>query len=62
MLSCACEYCRCPERYAVQSFECEHIIPLSQGGARLRQSGLCLWRLFVSTLVFHAASNSCTPR
>ena len=28
-----CEYCRCPERYAVQSFECEHIIPISEGGA-----------------------------
>ena len=28
-----CEYCRSPARYGVQSFECEHIIPLSQGGA-----------------------------
>lgn len=28
----ACEYCRSSERYGVQSFECEHIIPLSQGG------------------------------
>jgi hypothetical protein len=27
-----CEYCRCPVRFAVQSFECEHIVPLSQGG------------------------------
>jgi hypothetical protein len=27
-----CEYCRCPEAYALQSFECEHIIPLSRGG------------------------------
>ena len=28
-----CEYCHSPARYGVQSFECEHIIPLSQGGA-----------------------------
>jgi hypothetical protein len=28
-----CEYCRSPARYGVQSFECEHINPLSQGGA-----------------------------
>jgi 5-methylcytosine-specific restriction endonuclease McrA len=27
-----CEYCRSAAKYAVQSFECEHIIPLSQGG------------------------------
>ena len=30
-----CEYCRCPERYGVQSYECEHIIPLSEGGATI---------------------------
>jgi hypothetical protein len=27
-----CEYCRSPTRFGVQSFECEHIIPVSQGG------------------------------
>src|SRR5690606_9247604 len=27
-----CEYCRSPVKYGVQSFECEHIIPISQGG------------------------------
>lgn len=33
-----CEYCRCPERYAVQSFECEHIVPLSLGGATVLEN------------------------
>lgn len=28
-----CEYCRCPSAYAMHSFECEHIIPQSKGGA-----------------------------
>jgi hypothetical protein len=27
-----CEYCRIPTKFGVQSFECEHIIPISQGG------------------------------
>lgn len=27
-----CEYCRSPVKYGVQSFECEHIVPVSQGG------------------------------
>jgi hypothetical protein len=27
-----CEYCRSPAKYGVQTFECEHIIPSSQGG------------------------------
>jgi hypothetical protein len=27
-----CEYCLCPEAYGLQSFECEHIVPLSHGG------------------------------
>ena len=27
-----CEYCRCSVKYAVQAFECEHIIPLALGG------------------------------
>lgn len=27
-----CEYCQSPQQYAVQSFECEHIYPLSRGG------------------------------
>ena len=28
-----CEYCQCPADYSVQSFECEHIIPIASGGA-----------------------------
>ena len=28
-----CEYCKSPESYAMQSFECEHIVPISKGGA-----------------------------
>ena len=28
-----CEYCKSPVRYAVQSFECDHIIPLALDGA-----------------------------
>lgn len=28
----ACEYCRCPVRYSVQSFSVEHIIPIAKGG------------------------------
>lgn len=27
-----CEYCRSPAKYGVQSFECEHVVPTSQGG------------------------------
>ena len=27
-----CEYCQSQEHYAVQTFECEHIIPVSLGG------------------------------
>jgi hypothetical protein len=27
-----CEYCRSPVKFAVQSFECEHIVPTSLGG------------------------------
>jgi hypothetical protein len=27
-----CEYCLSPTRFGVQSFECEHIIPVSEGG------------------------------
>ena len=27
-----CEYCRSPVKFAVQSFECEHIIPVVSGG------------------------------
>lgn len=27
-----CEYCRSSVKFGVQSFECEHIVPLSQGG------------------------------
>jgi hypothetical protein len=27
-----CEYCRSPVAYGVQSFECEHIVPVSHGG------------------------------
>ena len=27
-----CEYCYSSMKYAVQSFECEHIVPLTQGG------------------------------
>ncbi len=27
-----CEYCKSPVRYAVQSFECDHIIPLALDG------------------------------
>jgi len=27
-----CEYCKSPVQYAVQSFECEHIIPVTLGG------------------------------
>lgn len=27
-----CEYCQSPARYGVQSFECEHIIPISKEG------------------------------
>ena len=27
-----CEYCRSSVKYAVQSFECEHIVPLTLGG------------------------------
>ena len=27
-----CEYCRSSAKYGVQSFECEHIIPISKGG------------------------------
>lgn len=27
-----CEYCHCSVKYAVQAFECEHIIPLALGG------------------------------
>lgn len=31
-----CEYCKSPVRYAVQSFECDHIIPVAlDGTARL---------------------------
>jgi hypothetical protein len=28
-----CEYCRCPERFAVQSYAVEHIEPRSGGGS-----------------------------
>ena len=28
-----CEYCRCPEAYALDTFEMEHIVPRSLGGA-----------------------------
>ena len=28
-----CEYCKSPVLYAVQSFECEHIVPVSLDGA-----------------------------
>jgi hypothetical protein len=27
-----CEYCLSPVKYAVQSFECEHILPIREGG------------------------------
>jgi hypothetical protein len=27
-----CEYCKSPVQYAVQSFECEHILPAALGG------------------------------
>lgn len=27
-----CEYCRSSIEYGVQAFECEHIVPISQGG------------------------------
>lgn len=27
-----CEYCKSPVKYGVQSFECEHIVPVSLGG------------------------------
>jgi HNH endonuclease len=27
-----CEYCQCPMDYSTQSFEFEHIIPISKGG------------------------------
>ena len=27
-----CEYCKSPVQYAVQSFECEHITPVTLGG------------------------------
>ncbi len=27
-----CEYCKSPVKYGVQSFECEHIIPVTLGG------------------------------
>jgi len=27
-----CEYCRTPAKYSLQSFECDHILPLARGG------------------------------
>ncbi len=27
-----CEYCKSPVKYGVQSFECEHVIPVAFGG------------------------------
>jgi hypothetical protein len=28
-----CEYCRCPERFAVDQFSIEHIVPRARGGS-----------------------------
>ena len=28
-----CEYCHTPAKYSLQSFECDHIVPLARGGA-----------------------------
>ena len=41
-----CEYCLSPVEYSTQSFDIDHIVPVSKGGeTTYRQSGLCLLRL-----------------